>query len=158
MSRISQIGIALGMLGAMIMLMGLFPGITGVSPTSGVGIVQIFVVLMGFTLLIFGALVYVKFAFYASDPSTLMQQIGTRLALTGLVLAGIAALADALGFGSHGAQFTEFEFLGPVQGAGILGSFMLSCIGVLVYAIGGNLEDDDAESPPDDDIEGDDEM
>jgi hypothetical protein len=139
MSRISQVGIALGMLGAMIMLMGLFPGVTGVAPTSGVGIVQITVTLVGFTLLIFGALVYVKFAFYAYQPATLAQQIGTRLALTGLVLAGIAAFSDALGFGSHGAQFTEFEFLGPLQAGGIIASFLLSCLGVLVYAVGGNL-------------------
>jgi putative Mn2+ efflux pump MntP len=139
MSRISQVGIALSLLGAMIMLMGLFPGITGVAPTSGVGIVQLFVTLIGFTLLIFGALVYVKFAFYANQRATLAQQIGTRLALTGLVLAGIAAFSDALGFGSHGAQFTEYQFLGPLQATGIIASFLLSCLGVLVYAVGGNL-------------------
>lgn len=146
MSRISQIGIAVGTMGAVLMLMGLFPGITGVTPTSGVGIVQLTVALIGFTLLIFGALIYVKYAFYVNQPSTLVQQIGTRLALTGLVFAGLTALADALGFGSHGAQFTEFEFLGPVQGAGVVGSFLLSCIGVLVYAVGGYVSDFDEEA------------
>jgi hypothetical protein len=146
MSRISQIGIAIGTMGAVLMLMGLFPGITGVTPTSGVGIVQLTVALTGFTLLILGALIYVKYAFYVNQPSTLVQQIGIRLALTGLVFAGLAALADALGFGSHGAQFTEFEFLGPVQGAGVVGSFLLSCIGVLVYAVGGHVSDYDEEA------------
>jgi len=139
MSRISQIGIALGALGAIIMLMGLFPGVTGVEPTSGVGIVQIFVALAGFTLMIVGALIYVKFAFYFNRKSTLAQMIGTRLALTGILLAGITGLADALGFGSHGSEFTEFEFLGPLQGVGIIGSYLMSCIGVLIYALGGDM-------------------
>ena len=147
MSRISQVGIALGTLGAVIMLMGLFPGVTGVEPTAGMGIVQIFVALAGFTLMIIGALIYVKFAFYSNRTATLAQMIGTRLALTGLILAAITGLADALGFGSHGAEFTEFEFLGPLQGAGIIGSYMMSCIGVLIYAVGGDMGASSNRSP-----------
>lgn len=142
MGRISQIGIALGTLGAIIMLMGLFPGLTGLDPTAGVGIVQIFTVLIGFTLLILGALVYVKFAFYLNHTSTLMQQIGVRLALTGLVLAALTGMADALGFGTHGAEFTEFNFLGPLQAFGIIGSYVMSCVGVLLYALGGTDSED----------------
>jgi len=155
MSRISQIGIALGTLGAVIMLMGLFPGVTGVEPTAGMGIVQIFVALAGFTLMIIGALIYVKFAFYYHRQATLTQMIGTRLALTGLMMAAIAGLADAMGFGSHGAEFTEFEFLGPLQGAGIIGSYLMSCIGVLIYAIGGDMGGS-AGNSPDNDAEDDD--
>ena len=138
MARISQLGIAIGALGAMVMLMGLFPGITGVQPTSGVGVLQLFTVLFGFTLLIIGALIYVKFAYYISQPATLTQQIGTRLALTGIMLAALAGLADALGFGSHGAEFTEQNFLGPWQAGGIIGSYIMSCLGVLIYALGGD--------------------
>jgi hypothetical protein len=159
MTRVSQIGIALGALGGMVTLMGLFPGVTGLTPTPGIGIIQIITMLFGFSLLILGALIYVKYAFYAHQPPTLMQQIGSRLALTGLVLASMAGLADLLGFGSHGRGFTEDVLLGPLQAAGIIGSFMMSCIGVLLYAItgrpdapaAGELEDDgDAEEQPQD--------
>lgn len=151
MGRVSQLGIAIGALGAMVMLMGLFPGITGVQPTSGVGVVQMFAVLFGFMLLIIGALIYVKFAYYGRQPANLTQQIGTRLALTGIVLAALAGLADALGFGSHGAEFTEIQFLGPWQAAGIIGSYIMSCLGVLIYALGGTPDPD--AGPDDDDDE-----
>jgi hypothetical protein len=135
--RVSQLGIAIGALGGMVTLMGLFPGVTGLTPTPGIGIIQIITMLFGFSLLILGALIYVKYAFYANQPSTLMQQIGSRLALTGLVLAAMSGLADLLGFGSHGRGFTEDVLLGPLQAAGIIGGFMMSCIGVLLYAITG---------------------
>ena len=141
MTRIAQVGIAITTLGIMITIMGLFPGVSGLSPTPGIGLVQLFVVLGGFTLLISGALMYVKFAFYATKSSNLAQQIGTRLAMTGLVLAAMSGLADSLGFGTHGSDATGDFFLGPVQAAGILGSFIMACIGVLVYAVGGRPED-----------------
>ncbi|GAB4515757.1 MAG: hypothetical protein OHK0046_19670 [Anaerolineae bacterium] len=137
MTRLSQVGIAIAALGAMIALMGLFPGFTGLFPTPGIGLVQLFGILTGFTLLILGAMMYVKFAFYARERSTLVQQIGTRLALSGLVLAALAGLADSLGFGSHGSEVTPDTFLGPLQALGIIFSYMISCIGVLIYAVSG---------------------
>jgi hypothetical protein len=137
MARIAQVGIAIGALGMVITFMGLFPGVTGLEATPGIGVLQMFVVLVGFTFLISGALFYVKFAFYASKPANLGQQIGTRLALTGLVLAALAGLADPLGFGSHGRDFTDDLFLGPLQGIGIIVSYFISCVGVLVYALTG---------------------
>jgi len=50
--------------------------------------------LCGFGLLILGALIYVKFSFYLGMVSTLAQQIGVRLALTGLMISGMSGLAD----------------------------------------------------------------
>lgn len=144
MARIAQLGIAIGALGLILTVMGLFPGLTGLEPTSGIGLIQVFVILMGMTLLILGALIYVKFTFYAFLKSTLMQQIGNRLALTGLVMAALAGLADVLGFGSHGividAEETEM-FLGRLQAVAIILSFFVSAFGVLVYAFGGGIND-----------------
>ena len=51
MWRFAQVGIALGALGAMISFMGLFPGVTGAVPTVGIGLVQVSMVLVGYTLL-----------------------------------------------------------------------------------------------------------
>jgi hypothetical protein len=137
MARLGQVGIAIGALGLVLTLMGLFPGVTGLTPTPGIGAIQIFAILVGFVLLIFGALIYVKFTFFTHRPPTLMQQVGTRLALTGLVLAAMAGLADVLGFGSHGFNFTGDNFLGPLQAAGLIGSYLISCLGVLIYAVAG---------------------
>lgn len=142
MARIAQIGIALGALGIILGLMGLFPGVTGVTPTPNIGIVQIIALIAGFMLLILGALIYVKFTFFINTPSNLTQQIGTRLALTGLVFALLAGLADVLGFGSHFRTVEQDVYLiGPLQAAGVIGSFLLASIGVLIYAIAGNPDD-----------------
>ena len=54
-----------------------------------------------------------------------------------LVLAPLFGLADSLGFGSHGVTTNGDVFLGPLQGAGIIISYTMSCIGVLIYAVAG---------------------
>ena len=138
MSRVAQIGIAIGALGAILMVMSLFPGMTGLAPTPGLGIVQIFGFLVGFIWLILGALFYAKFAFYAGRKSNLAQQIGVRLALTGMVLAVLVGLADPLGFGSHGLAIDDESYFGQWQTFGIVGCYLISCIGVLIYAVTGN--------------------
>lgn len=142
MVRLAQVGIALGALGGVLTLMCLFPGVTGINPAAGIGTVQIFGILVGFSLLIFGALIYVKFAFYVRQPSTLTQQIGIRLALTGLVFAALAGLADALGFGSHPRVEHADTYFGAWQAAGVVGSFLLSSVGVLIFALMGEPEED----------------
>ena len=142
MPRVAQFGIALGTLGAVLAVMGLFPGITGIEPTLGFGIAQIVSILGGFSLLIIGALIYVKFTFYPTTASRLAQQIAIRLALTGLVFAALSGLADILGFGSH-ARTPDLNidiFLGPWQATGLLGSFLIAALGVLLYALTGDPE------------------
>lgn len=142
MARLAQIGIAIGAIGVLMMLIGLYPGVTGIEPTPGVGILQIITMLSGMTLFILGALIYVKYMFFANQPATLAQSIGTRLAMTGLLLAVLVGMADVLGYGSHGAQMEEPNVLGPLQAAGIIGSYALSCFGVLVYAVAGAMGPD----------------
>lgn len=141
MSRIAQVGIAVGMLGAMITLMGLFPGVTGLEPTPGMGITQIIAMLIGIALLLEGAIIYLKYAFYAHHRPTLGQQIGTRLAVTGWVLMTMISLADVLGFGTHGALTNGINVMGELQTFGIIGSFLISSLGIVVYALGGDPDD-----------------
>jgi len=143
MPRVAQFGIALGALGAVLTFMGLFPGVTGLRPTAGIGIMQIFSILIGFLLLILGALIYVKFTFYAFKPANLAQQIGFRLALTGLLFAAMTGLSDVLGFGSHAISSESGTLFGVLQAFGIIGSFLIASIGVLIYAVTGNPDTDD---------------
>ena len=137
MWRFAQVGIALGALGVMICFMGLFPGVTGAPTTAGIGLVQVAMVLVGYSLLILGALTYLKYTFYLEVPATLSQQIGVRLALTGILFAALAGLADILGFGTHIRDGTGDIFFGQLQVVGILASFALSSVGVLVYVLAG---------------------
>jgi hypothetical protein len=138
MSRFGQVGIALSALGIVIALMGLFPGMTGVEATLGIGVVQVFMLLFGYGLLVFGAIIYAKFTFFLERASTLGQQIGIRLALTGLLFAALSGLADILGFGSHVRSDTGDIFFGFWQAFGLLTSLAMSSFGVLIYVIAGN--------------------
>src|SRR5262245_48981875 len=142
MHRVAQFGIALSALGIVLTFMGLFPGVTGIEPAAGIGIVQIFTILVGFTLLILGALIYVKFTFYPTQTATLAQQIGVRLALTGLLFAAMAGLSDVLGFGSHPRGPNSEPLFGYLQAFGLIGSFVMASLGVLIYAVGGRTDGD----------------
>lgn len=142
MTGIAQLGIAFSALGIMLSFMGLFPGVTGIDPGRGVGIVQYATIMIGFVLLHFGAVIYVKFTFYDNRPSNFAQQIGIRLTITGLLLGGMAGLADFLGFGSHArTEFTDVVF-GPIQAVVVVGSLLIAALGVLVYASTGNPPED----------------
>lgn len=143
MARLSHLGIAVGALGIVLAFMGLFPGVMGITPAAGIGTFQFFIILSGFTLLIMGALVYVKYAYYAERASTLAQQIGIRLALTGLMFAGLVGLSDTLGFGSHPRSEGE-PYFGWLQGFGVLAGFIIASIGVLIYAVAGGDPADSA--------------
>lgn len=138
MSRFGQVGIAIGTLGIVIALMGLFPGITGVEETPGIGVVQIIMLLLGYGLLVLGAVLYIKFTYYLGARSNLTQQIGVRVIMTGLLFAAIAGLSDILGFGSHVRTETRDIFFGGLQGIGLLASLAISSFGVLLYTIAGD--------------------
>lgn len=135
MIGIAQFGIVLGAFGAVLALMGLFPGVTGIQLAFGVGIIQFVSILLGFALLDFGALIYIKFTLYVGRTANLGQQIGVRLTLTGLVLAGLTGMADFLGFGSHLRGGGSDIFFGQLQALGLLGSLLISALGVMVYAV-----------------------
>ncbi len=141
MIGIPQFGIAIAALGIVLALMGLFPGVTGIQTAVGVGVVQFVSILIGFTLLDLGALIYVKFTLYVGRSSTLAQQIGVRLTLTGLVLAGLTGMADFLGFGSHARTATTDVYFGQLQALGLIGSLLISALGVMIYAVMGNPPD-----------------
>ncbi len=137
----AQVGIAIGTLGAVLAFMGMFPGVTGLDATSGIGVLQITVILVGFALLIVGALLYVQGTFYPGVRHTLAQQIAVRLSATGLLFAAISGLGDLLGFGSHPPGITDGPFLGYWQAAGLVGGFVVASIGVVLFALLGPSED-----------------
>ena len=137
MVRATQLGVALGALGFVLALMGLFPGVTGIIPGRGVGAIQFLVIWVGFFLLILGAIVYVKYAYFPHESSNLAQQVGVRLAWTGLIFTGMAGLADFLGFGSQTPALDVAPVFGELQLIGVIGGFFLSSAGVVLYALAG---------------------
>jgi len=75
MRRFGQVGIAISALGIVIALMGLFPQLTGFPPTPGIGLVQVLMLLTGQSLLMQGAIIYIKTTFYLGIPITLTQSL-----------------------------------------------------------------------------------
>src|SRR5581483_6111960 len=144
MGKLSQVGIAVTVLGGVITLIGLFPSVTGFEPSSGVGILQILVILAGFSTLIAGAFIFVQSTYYPGVRHNLAQQIAVRLSMTGLVIATASGLADVLGFGSPPPGPEHRPFLGTLQAAGLIGGFLIASAGVIIFALMGDA------APPDD--------
>ena len=150
-----RFGIAVGALGGMLILLGLFPTIMGIEPSPGFGILRTTTVLIGYTVMTFGAFVFVQSAYYPGQPHTLGQQIAVRLSMTGLLGSAAAGLADVLGYGSNAPGPQSRPVLGTYQTLGIVAGFILAALGVLLFALLGNhgvmiesnLED---QQPPDD--------
>jgi hypothetical protein len=142
MIGIGQFGIVIAALGAVLTLMGLFPSVTGIQTSAGVGVMQFVSILIGLALLNMGALLYVRHTLYPNRTTNLTQQIGVRLTLTGLVLASLTGLADFLGFGSHARGGGGDVFFGQLQALGLVGSMLISALGVMIYAVTGNPPDD----------------
>ena len=147
MGKLSQVGIAVAVLGGVITLIGLFPSITGFEPLQGIGILQILVILTGFSTLITGTFIFVQTTYYPGVRHNLAQQIGVRLSMTGLVIATASGLADVLGFGTHPPSAEQRPFLGTLQAAGLIGGFLIASAGVLIFAMLGDSD------PPDDSAE-----
>lgn len=136
MSRLAQLGILSVGLGAVVLFLGLFPNAIGVTGTVGIGLAQIALILVGLTLLIFGAYVVVFAEWHRGRERLdgalgLLRSVGLRLGFTGLVLAYGATLADVFGFGSHSGS--EGVLLGWLQAAGMLMGFFIAALGVIVY-------------------------
>jgi predicted amidohydrolase len=145
MIGIAQFGIAVSALGSVLAFMGLFPGVAGIDSGRGVGIVQYTTILVGFSLLHLGAMIYVKYTFYADRAATLAQQVGIRLTLTGLLFGGMAGLADFLGFGSHIRTETTDVVFGPLQAIGAVGGLLVAALGVIIFATRGQPPEEGGE-------------
>ena len=148
MERYTQTSITIGALGIVITLIGLFPGIIGLETVGGVGVLQVLVILLGFSIIFIGAYLFVKQTFYPGLPTTLAQDIGVRLTLTGLLIAAAAGLADVLGFGSHGAADNTRPLLGRLQAIGFIGGFLIASLGVGLFTLFGPSpqSEDDAQN------------
>ncbi|MBN1564742.1 MAG: hypothetical protein JXA10_12925 [Anaerolineae bacterium] len=150
MERYSQTSITIGALGIMLALIGLFPGIIGLETVAGVGVLQVLVILLGFSFIFIGAYIFVNQMFYPGLPTTLGQDIGIRLTLTGLLIAAAAGLADVLGFGTHGATNNTRPLMGRLQALGFIGGFLIASLGVGLFALFGPDQDEQDDATPTD--------
>jgi hypothetical protein len=150
--KFAQLGIAVTLLGGVIAFIGLFPSVIGLEASPGVGVLQVLTILVGLSVLIGGAYIFAQATYYLNKRHNLAQKIGVRLSMTGLVLAAAIGLADVLGFGSNSPLIGQRPTLGPWQTAGLVGSFVIASLGLLIFVL---LGDNTPEEPhdPDDTIQ-----
>ncbi|MCS6870912.1 MAG: hypothetical protein RML95_03340 [Anaerolineae bacterium] len=147
--KFAQLGIAVALLGGVITFIGLFPSVIGLEASAGVGVLQMLTILVGFSILISGAYIFVQATYYPNKRHNLAQKVGVRLSMTGVVLATAIGLADVLGFGSNSPLIGQRPTLGPWQTAGLIGSFMVASLGLLIFALFGDGTPDEPSDPDD---------
>lgn len=148
LQELLQLGILVAMLGIVLCLIGLYPGITGVEPKTGTGILQIILILFGMSLLIMGEMIFVKIGFYPHTNSNLAQRIAIRLSLTGLLLATAVGFSDVLGYGSNPPDGAEsFPILGIYQASGLVFGFITASVGVLLFVVAGPQSETSSDNP-----------
>lgn len=131
MSRLAQLGVFNVVLGGVVLFIGLFPAAVDADATPGMGTAQILLMLSGLILILMGAYIVAHALLRRGQARSLRAEIGVRLGLTGMVFAAAATLADAMGFGSHGAS--EGLLFGWLQTIGVLLGFGVAAFGVLIY-------------------------
>jgi RimJ/RimL family protein N-acetyltransferase len=136
--QLVQLGILVASLGGVLSLISLYPSITGVEPKSGIGLLQILILLFSMSLIVFGLWLFIKVAFYPTTSTNLAQRIAIRLSMTGLLFAAALGMSDILGYGSNppGGE-TSFPILGIYQVLGMLFGFLMGCTGVLIFWVAG---------------------
>jgi hypothetical protein len=127
------VSLLLFVLGALMSVVSLAAEFLGLDLTPGFGIVQMFQLLVGLTLLTAAGFLHVHGLRERDAPRSLQADIGVRLALTGLVFAYVAGLADLLGIGTHVDPRFDRPYVGWLQTMGIVIGIFSITSGLLLY-------------------------
>jgi hypothetical protein len=119
----------LTLLGLLLFLIGLNPDLIGMDRSPAVGFVQVGVWLTGLGITLLGAYAALRVV-RNGRRTTLLNDVGLRLAATGYVIASAASLADFIGIGSHTIRALVF---GKIQVAGLVVGVLLIVIGLVLY-------------------------
>lgn len=125
-------GITLVGVSFLIFLLGLWPELFGADFTPEIGVLQIFVFLLGLTGMTLGAYIFLYATRHRAMPRKLREDIGVRLMATGLVVAATNGLADVIGIGSNFGE--QRPLFGPVQAWGVSLGVIVIVVGIALYA------------------------
>jgi hypothetical protein len=121
-----RIGLLITILGFLIFLLGVDPGIFGMDRSPVTGFVQIAVFLVGLALMCLGGYLGLN-ALWNGAQKTIAADIGLRLVSTGYVVAVASGMADIFGFGTQ--KLPLIPYFGPWQAIGVM-------VGEITIAIG----------------------
>jgi hypothetical protein len=121
-----RLGLVTTILGLVIFLLGVNPGIFSLDRSPIVGFVQIAVFLVGLAMICLGGYIGLNALWNGSEKS-IIADIGLRMVSTGYVIAVASGMADVFGFGTH--NFPQIPYFGPLQAVGVM-------IGEIIITIG----------------------
>jgi len=123
----------LAVFGIVLSLISLGAEILGLDLTPGFGMVQMFQLLLGLTLLTIAGYLRIHSLRSRDAPRSLQADVGIRLGATGLVFAYVSGLSDLIGIGTHVVPSFGRPFVGPLQLGGLLVGVIMITIGMLMY-------------------------
>ena len=115
--------------------------------TPGFGLVQILGILFGITLVAAAGFLFPAYRRPAGQEPSLLNEIGVRMGLTGLLACYVAGLADLVGVGTHRNPDFERPFLGPLQLIGLVIGLGIVVTGLILYWLGCRMESREGEEP-----------
>ncbi|HET6447189.1 MAG TPA: hypothetical protein VFI27_21720 [candidate division Zixibacteria bacterium] len=125
--------LVLAVIGIVLSLISLGAEILGLDLTPGFGIVQMFQLLLGLTLLTIAGYVRIHSLRSSDAPRSLQADIGIRLGATGLVFAYVSGISDLIGIGTHVQPSFGRPFVGPLQLGGLLVGVLMITAGLILY-------------------------
>ena len=121
-----RFGIGATILGLVVYLLGVDPGLFGMDRSPVMGFVQISVLLIGLAFMCLGGYITLN-ALWNGSQKSILADIGLRLVATGYLITVASGMADILGFGNH--PFPRIPYFGPLQAIGVI-------IGEVAIAVG----------------------
>jgi len=141
-----RVGLIVMMIGFLIFLLGVDPGLFSLDRSPVTGFVQIAVFLVGLAFICLGGYISLNTLWNGAEK-TIAADIGFRLVSTGYVIAVVSGMADVFGFGTH--PFPNVPYFGPVQALGVMvgnGIIILGFILFIPYRSFQNIENN-SQSP-----------
>ncbi|MGB3717683.1 MAG: hypothetical protein WA996_24935 [Candidatus Promineifilaceae bacterium] len=123
----------LAVLGLVLSMISLGAEIVGLDLTPGFGMVQMFQLLIGLTLLTIAGYLRIHSLRSSDTARSLQADIGIRLGATGLVFAYVSGVSDLIGIGTHVDPSFDRPFVGPIQLGGFLIGVLIITAGLLLY-------------------------
>ena len=123
----------LAVLGLALSMFSLGAEIFGLDLTPGFGMVQMFQLLLGISLLTLAGYLRIHSLRSSDAPRSLQADVGIRLGATGLVFAYVSGVSDLIGIGTHVDPSFSRPFVGPIQLGGFLIGVLIITAGMLLY-------------------------
>jgi len=134
LTRVERIlSLVLFLVGLALIFISLAADYLGLDLTPGFGMVQMFQLLVGLTLLITSLYMRIHISRFRKSPRSLQADIGIRLGASGLVFTYVSGLADLVGIGTHVEPSFDRPYVGPIQIGGLLLGILIIIAGLILY-------------------------